>query len=179
MFYDRNSTGMPREWITKMRNSMARLAPQFSGNRMVRDYVEQLYLPAAGIYEARVQNRGAGAKALWEWERHIKRHWQGIHYGNLQVVSENSHYLFQLQVYLGDISREHIRVQVFAQAADESTAICESMQCGDPIPGTTNGYVYTVTVPADRPAQDYTPRIIPYFEGVQVPAEIQLIHWQR
>jgi starch phosphorylase len=53
------------------------------------------------------------------------------------------------------------------------------MQCGDPIPGTTNGYVYSVNVPADRPPQDYTPRIIPYFDGVQVPTEMGLIHWQR
>jgi starch phosphorylase len=179
LFYDRNSSGLPRNWIAKMRNSMAKLAPEFSGNRMVREYVESIYLPAAATYRTRSQNRGALAKQLWEWERQLRLHWQGIHYGNLQVVDQNSHYVFELQVYLGDIPQEHVQVQVFAASTNKNTAFCQTMQCGDPIAGASNGYVYIVTVPADRPAQDYTPRVVPYFDGVQVPAEMSLIHWQR
>ncbi len=179
LFYDRDSSGLPRNWIAKMRNSMATLAPQFSGNRMVREYVENIYLPAAETYRLRSQNCGAVAKQLWEWERQLRLHWQGIHYGNLQVVDQNSRYVFDLQVYLGDIPREHVQVQVFAASMNEQNAFCQTMQCGDPIPGTTNGYVYTVNVPADRPPEDYTPRIIPYFDGVRVPTEMSLIHWQR
>ena len=179
LFYDRNSSGMPRNWIAKMRASMAKLAPQFSGNRMVREYVERIYLPAADTFQARAQNGGAVAKQLWEWERLLKNHWQGIHYGNLQVVDQNDHYIFELQVYLGDIPSDSVRVQVFATCMEENTIFCQTMQCIDPIPGTTNGYLYRVSVPANRPPQDYTPRIIPYFEGVQVPSEISLIHWQR
>jgi starch phosphorylase len=179
LFYERDSSGLPRNWIAKMRHSMAKLAPQFSGNRMVREYVEKIYLPAAATYRLRSQNRGAIAKQLWEWERQLKLHWQGIHYGNLQVVDQNSHYVFELQVYLGDIPQEHVQVQVFAASTNKNTAFCQTMQCGDPIAGASNGYVYIVTVPADRPAQDYTPRVVPYFDGVQVPAEMSLIHWQR
>jgi starch phosphorylase len=179
LFYDRDSSGLPRNWIAKMRNSMAKLAPQFSGNRMVREYVENIYLPAATIYQSRSLNGGAVAKQLWEWERQLRRHWQGIHYGNLQVVDQNSHYVFELQVYLGDIPREHVQVQVFAASMNEETDFCQSMQSGDPIPGAINGYVYTISVPADRPPQDYTPRIIPYFDGVRIPTEMSLIHWQR
>ncbi|MCG6969991.1 MAG: alpha-glucan family phosphorylase [Gammaproteobacteria bacterium] len=179
MFYDRNACGLPRNWIAKMRNSMAKLAPQFSGNRMVREYVERIYLPAANVFQLRSQKGGALAKQLWQWQRHLGLHWQGIHYGELQVMDQNNHYDFELQVYLGDIPRDHVQVQVFAKSMNDESAYCKTMQCGDPIPGTTNGYVYSVNVPADRPPQDYTPRIIPYFDGVQVPTEMGLIHWQR
>ena len=46
-FYDRDSNGIPKTWTQRMRLSMAELTPQFSSNRMVREYVEKLYLPAA------------------------------------------------------------------------------------------------------------------------------------
>ena len=43
LFYQRDEQGLPREWLQRIRNSMTQLAPQFSSNRMVREYVEQLY----------------------------------------------------------------------------------------------------------------------------------------
>ncbi|MGD8631649.1 MAG: alpha-glucan family phosphorylase, partial [Gammaproteobacteria bacterium] len=43
LFYRRDAQGIPGAWVARMRASMARLAPQFSCNRMARDYVEELY----------------------------------------------------------------------------------------------------------------------------------------
>ncbi len=47
LYYERDEEGLPREWIAMMKRAMATLTPRFSANRMVRDYVEQGYLPAA------------------------------------------------------------------------------------------------------------------------------------
>jgi len=47
-FYTRDGNGMPSAWISKMRASMARLTPRFSTNRVVREYTDTYYLPAAG-----------------------------------------------------------------------------------------------------------------------------------
>jgi starch phosphorylase len=47
LYYDRNDQGLPAEWIRRMKRSMARLTPRFSSARMVREYVERLYLPAS------------------------------------------------------------------------------------------------------------------------------------
>src|SRR5277367_2025268 len=46
-FYDRDDNGLPGKWIAMMRESMARLTPEFSANRAVREYTEKYYLPAA------------------------------------------------------------------------------------------------------------------------------------
>lgn len=46
-FYERDEDDLPRRWIRMMKSSIATLTHQFSANRMVRDYVEQAYLPAA------------------------------------------------------------------------------------------------------------------------------------
>jgi starch phosphorylase len=179
LFYNRDAAGVPREWIAKMRASMAKLAPHYSSNRMLRDYVEQIYLPAAETYHNRVNNNGGLAVRLRQWEQLLKDHWEDLHFGNLQIAGQNDCYDFELQVYLGDISPDSVQVQLYAKAINETQPYCHNMQCDSPIPGTTNGYVYKAGVPADRPAQDYTARIIPYFPGVQVPAELSLIYWQK
>jgi starch phosphorylase len=71
-FYDRDETGVPRGWLARMRRSMAVLTPQFSATRMVRDYVEQAYLPAAAALRERMQDGAAKAKAMAQWEQRAR-----------------------------------------------------------------------------------------------------------
>ncbi len=47
-YYERDDTGLPRRWIRMMKASIASLTSSFSASRMVRDYAENAYLPAAG-----------------------------------------------------------------------------------------------------------------------------------
>ena len=56
-FYDRDEQGIPRRWIARVRESMARLAPQYSTNRMMKDYLERYYLPGAAAYRERTAAR--------------------------------------------------------------------------------------------------------------------------
>ena len=48
-FYTRDDRNIPVAWITKIRESMARLTPRFSSNRTVREYTEKFYLPGAEV----------------------------------------------------------------------------------------------------------------------------------
>jgi starch phosphorylase len=45
-YYERDERGLPPRWLTLMRNSVAELGARFNTNRMVVQYVEELYLPA-------------------------------------------------------------------------------------------------------------------------------------
>jgi starch phosphorylase len=47
LYYQRDADGLPRAWIKSMKASLSTVTPRFSTARMVRDYVEQAYLPAA------------------------------------------------------------------------------------------------------------------------------------
>ena len=44
-YLERSSDGLPGEWIARMKGSIRTLAPQFSTRRMVKEYVDRLYLP--------------------------------------------------------------------------------------------------------------------------------------
>jgi starch phosphorylase len=45
-YYERNEHGLPPRWLELMRNSVAQVGSRFNTNRMVTQYVEELYLPA-------------------------------------------------------------------------------------------------------------------------------------
>jgi starch phosphorylase len=47
LYYQRDADGLPHAWIKSMKASLSTVTPRFSTARMVRDYVEQAYLPAA------------------------------------------------------------------------------------------------------------------------------------
>ncbi len=46
-FFDRDASGLPREWIRTMKASIESVVPLFSAHRMVHDYVVDCYVPAA------------------------------------------------------------------------------------------------------------------------------------
>ncbi len=48
LYYKRDATGLPREWIARQKNAFRTLAWRFNADRMVMDYVQHSYLPAAG-----------------------------------------------------------------------------------------------------------------------------------
>ncbi len=48
LYYQRDATGLPREWIARQKNAFRTLAWRFNADRMVMDYVQNSYLPAAG-----------------------------------------------------------------------------------------------------------------------------------
>ena len=48
-FYERDEDGIPHAWIRRIRNSFATLAWRFDARRMVRDYAQIAYIPAAGV----------------------------------------------------------------------------------------------------------------------------------
>ena len=48
-YYERDAAGVPARWVERMRRSIATTLWQFSTTRMLHEYTERLYLPAAGI----------------------------------------------------------------------------------------------------------------------------------
>jgi starch phosphorylase len=52
LFYDRDELGLPRAWIAIAKEAICTVAPEFSSRRMLIDYIERLYAPAAGALAA-------------------------------------------------------------------------------------------------------------------------------
>jgi glycogen phosphorylase len=177
-FYDRDAIGVPRAWVARMRRSMADLTMQYSASRMVRDYLDKAYLPAAAALRERVANGGEVAKAMAAWDRHMRRDWPNVHIGESAFTQLEDAWDISVPVYLGAITADDVRVEACRVQADGSVELFELSHDG-PIPGAIAGYLYRGRIGGGRPAGDYTTRVIPSRPGVRVPAEIALIRWQR
>lgn len=178
-FYRRDEFGIPRQWVGRIRASMAQLTPQFSANRMARDYLEQIYLPAA----VRHRNRLAHADAdltLPDWQQALDDHWHAIHLGEVQVQTSEHGYHFQAPVYLDELGPEFVQVQLYAdpERADEPPEVLV-MERKAALTGAVQGYVYEGLVTTERAASDYTVRVVPHHPQALVPLENQHILWQQ
>jgi starch phosphorylase len=177
-FYDRDAEGIPRAWVARIRASLARLTPRFSSNRMLAEYLDDYYLPAANAYWQRADHGLQQARTLCQWYRALHRHWHAIHWGNLDVQPGAGAHEFRVQVYLGDIQPDAVGVQLYAEAIPGRGATeTHAMRRDHALSGAAGGFAYVATVPAGRPAEDYTPRVVAMHPAARLPAEANFIHW--
>jgi starch phosphorylase len=176
-FYNRNGNGIPEAWVARMRASMAELTPQFSTNRMVRDYVEQLYLPASQLYHSRISDGIRQASLICEWHKELERYWPDVHFGELHVKQENGDHVFAVQLHAGELDPKAVTVQLYAEPDDYQRPEVHTMEPHEVLTGDAKGHLYVVRLPARRPASDYTPRAIPHSDGAVVPLEARQILW--
>jgi len=176
-FYDRDTEGIPRKWLKRLAASMSRLTPRFGSDRMVKDYTELAYLPGAASYEFRSADGARVAADLQTWHEHLAEHWHGLHFGEICVSQANNHWSFVVQVHLGELDPSAVHVQLFAEASNADRPLVVEMHRDHSLPGVANGFVFTALVPADRPAEHFTPRIVPWHADALVPAEECGIHW--
>lgn len=78
-FYDRDDNGIPRRWVASIRHTLATLSPELSADRMVREYVNRLYVPAARAEEAISVNDFEPARDLSAWKSRIVEAWPRVH----------------------------------------------------------------------------------------------------
>jgi starch phosphorylase len=178
-FYTRDANGIPTAWMARMRESMARLTPRFSANRAVREYTELHYLPAAAAYRARAADKGALGRQLVNWLQILEQKWAALRFGEVKVETTSEQHVFEVQVYLGEVNPNALRVELYADDARGGDPVRQEMKLIRQLVGAVGGYVYSGSVPATRPPTDYTARMIPHHDGVVVPLEAARILWQR
>jgi glycogen phosphorylase len=157
-----------------MRNSMGTLTPRFSAARAVIDYTEGYYLPAAARYRARAADGGAAGSALIAWQHALAARWRDLRFGETHVERDGDLHRVAVDVQLGGVPADAVRVELYA---DGTTPVV--MTRDRRVEGSANGYVFRASVPASRPASDWTPRVIPDHPGAVVPLEAAHILWAR
>ncbi len=178
-FYTRDQSGIPSGWVKRMRESMARLTPQFSADRAVREYTEQRYLPAAAAYGLRVGNHGAVGRQMVEWRNDLDKKWGSLHFGEVKVETRDGQQVYEVHVFLNDLDPKAVRIELYANGVEGNAAERHEMTILRQLGGVSGGYVYRAAVSAHRAASDYTARLMPACEGVVIPLEDARILWQR
>jgi starch phosphorylase len=178
-FYDRDATGMPRAWLSRIRRSMGKLTAAFSSTRMMENYVEDAYLPLATATRERLKGKCIKARGLNEWSRAVFAKWPSLHIGNPTIKREEAKWHVVVPIYLGEVLPSWAQIEMFADATDEHPPEVVALHRGEAIAGSSNGYVYSGLIETRRSSDDYTVRAVPYNADAILPSELPLITWQR
>ncbi|MGZ6240505.1 MAG: alpha-glucan family phosphorylase, partial [Syntrophales bacterium] len=177
-FYNRNEKGIPVEWVARMRASMSELTPAFSSNRMVREYVERIYMPAIEGSAKRQANDGQIAKQINQWRKSMEMLWPQLSMRNL--IFENTgadSYTFRVDVHLGAVNPGTVEVQLYADPVLDKPHEVHLMTRAKVVDASTNTYSYEASIKTSRPPGDFTPRVIPALSGAMVPLEAPQVLW--
>ncbi len=178
-FYTRDTNDIPVAWVKRMRESMAKLTPRFSTNRAVREYTEKHYLPRAIAFHSRTAKKGAIGKHMVEWQHNLEQKWTTLRFGELRVETSGKEHTFEVAVHFDRLDPKDVRVELFADGIGDSDPVKHEMKRISVKADSRGGHLYRANVSAVRSVSDYTPRVIPFFDGVAVPLEESHILWQR
>ena len=186
LFYDRGSDNVPRGWVAKMKAAMAKLAPQYNTNRMVRQYAEMFYAPTAQRWDELTGDELAHAKALSGWKGHLRGMFPNV---RVESVSDNmetvgAHVGSDVQVDavvdLGGLEPRDVQVELYYGALDEDG----QLSGGQALPMQQVEHVneravrYTVQMPcAHSGMTGYTVRVMPQHPMLSDPRELAMIRW--
>ncbi|MDR2253962.1 MAG: alpha-glucan family phosphorylase [Bifidobacteriaceae bacterium] len=124
-FYARDSRGLPVTWLEMVRHTLATLAPKVQATRMVAEYVQRLYEPAAQLGRRLSADDLAGAKDLAAWKAKVRAGWPGVRVEHAEsggvgdVVHVGDVVTVTAYISLGDLSPDDVDAQVVYGRATE------------------------------------------------------------
>lgn len=121
MYYERDSNGLPREWIQKMKNSIKILGPQYNTHRMVLDYNDHYYEIAGKFYENLSSNGFQKAKNLASWRKNLIQKWSRIEVVSLErptshLLATGEEFSVKAALKLEDFPLDNLTVELFLGA---------------------------------------------------------------
>lgn len=173
-FYDRTAdpAALPGRWIEMVRRTMTTLGPKVLADRMVREYVERLYAPAAHAHRALDT---ATARELADWKNQVRAAWPGVAVDHVEAVSATtagggsaelgSTLALQVRVTLGQLRPDDVEVQAVAGRVGADDTIADAQifplkPAGGP--DQAGRWVYEGPLALDRTGPfGYTVRVLP------------------
>ncbi|MCX4674159.1 alpha-glucan family phosphorylase [Streptomyces sp. NBC_01433] len=131
-FYDRDGEGLPERWIEMVRRTLVTLGPKVLAGRMVREYVERLYAPAAQARRALVPE---AARELADWKARVRAAWPKVSVDHVEAVTDTaaggsaelgSTLALRVRIALGGLDPDDVEVQVVAGRVDSGDAIADA-----------------------------------------------------
>ncbi|MFD5070127.1 alpha-glucan family phosphorylase [Streptomyces sp. NPDC058369] len=184
-FYDRRDEGLPGRWIEMVRRTMGTLGPKVLADRMVTEYVERLYAPAA--LDQRSMD-AARARELAGWKAKVRAAWPRVAVDHVEAVTPTasgttaelgSTLALRVRISLGALAPDDVEVQAVAGRVDSSDAIFDAQSFplkpagGQDLEG---HWLYEGPLALDRTGPyGYTVRVLPAHRLLGSGAELGLV----
>ncbi|MEU0057148.1 glycosyltransferase family 1 protein [Streptomyces sp. NPDC006334] len=181
-FYERGRQGLPDRWIEMVRRTLTLLGPKVLAGRMVREYVERLYAPAARAHRALTPD---AARDLAAWKARVRAAWQGVTVDHVETSAATptaelgTTLALRVRLSLGDLTPDDVEVQAVSGRVDEEDRITDATTvplkpAGAPDSG--NRWTYEGPLSLDRTGPyGYTVRVLPTHPLLATNAELGLM----
>jgi starch phosphorylase len=122
-FYDRGPDGLPRRWLSMMKASLHKLCPVFNTHRMVEEYWDRFYIPAAELGFQLIENNNEGLKKMALWRDKVMVNWKDIAFKNIRLeelaeLEVGKSYHIEADIYLGELLPEDVVVEAYCGRLD-------------------------------------------------------------
>ena len=158
LFYAKDASGISPEWVSYIKNTIAKVASNFTSNRMLIDYERQYYIPMAERYHKMIANSYAMATEITEWKKRITREWDNIELIGLelpnrskQIISLGKSYSGNVRLEIGELDMHEIGVElVVAEQRNDGLEVRERHDF-TPVSQENGKAVYRIDVTPDSP----------------------------
>ena len=192
-FYERDERGVPPRWIEMVRHTLQTLGPKVLASRMVRDYVEQYYVPAAQSLRKTVaapdgaeKDAGefGGARELAAYRRRAEEAWPKIDITDVDSTGLpdtpvlGSKLTLTATVHLAGLGPDEVTVQAVVGRVDASDILLDPITVEMSYTGTAEGgnQIFSTTTPLPLAgAVGYTVRVLPRHPMLAASNELGLV----
>ena len=189
-FYERDA-GVPPKWTALVRHTLATLRPQVQATRMVREYVEDWYAPAAEAARTVTSAAFAGAKQVAAYRARLDAAWTKVQVTGVDASGlpdtpvVGAPMTVRATVDLNGLSAEDVTVEAIVGRVDEADELQDTVRVAMKHVGAAEGAAAAPQVPADGTARfeavvplphaglaGYTVRVLPQHGLLASPAEL-------
>jgi len=102
-YYERNAQGIPVGWVQLIKNSIAKIAPNFTTTRMINDYMNRYYQKLYTRYQLIREDDYEMAKRISSWKKRIAKAWKNINVLEISVFNKGTEIFHVGQEYEGKV----------------------------------------------------------------------------
>jgi starch phosphorylase len=182
-FYENGRDGVPARWVEMVRHTLRETGPKVLATRMLRDYVQNLYVPAAGSARAMAADGYSPARDEAGWRAHLLQNWQAVRVAHVEATGAGdtpeigSTLALRAEVELPGLTPDDVEVQAAYGRVDDVDGLHEVTTVPMKHEQTEGSrHWFTATVPLERTgAFGYTVRVLPHSERMADPAELGVV----
>ncbi len=187
MFQNRDESGIPVEWVQRIKKTIAEIAPEFTMTRMIAEYHQKFYAPLQNRKKQLVADNYKMAREIAGWKKYVSDNWGSIRVESMDVFDSTNQSLglgepftAQIVLNLGNLRGVDIGVEVVFIRKHRSDKIMEMVSCdklslvnNDGSKATYEGAINTTR----SGVYEYGFRIYPKNELLENRMELPLVKW--
>ncbi|MBN2894081.1 MAG: alpha-glucan family phosphorylase [Bacteroidales bacterium] len=185
MFYKRDDSGIPREWIQFIKKNLAQIAPEFTTARMLDDYIDRFYKKLSTRKDLLRKNDFFIAHEISAWKKRMAYSWESIVPLKVVAPKEDSpmlsvgeKYYGEVVIDLNEISPENVGVELLIVEEDDGNVKILQKQEMNLVTYENNIATYALEVKPARPGiYKYSFRAYPKNELLPHRQDFPLVLW--